>query len=106
MNNSSINSVLGGISIPLGAIMISIFLIQGQAPYESACMGWHFKKTPTGICVFEGKMNAALYVEILDKTLLPFLHESFPDGNHRFMQENDPKHVSKKAQAFYEEKKT
>ena len=37
-------------------------------------------------------MNAPLFVQILDGTL-PFLAEVFPSG-HRFMQDNDPKHMS------------
>ena len=47
-------------------------------------------------------MNAPLFVQILDQTLLPFLREVYPDG-HRFMQDNDPKHTSKLAQRFLEE---
>ena len=53
----------------------------------------------TGICIFEGIMDAPAYVEILQKTLLPFVHEVFPDG-HRFMQNNDPKHNSKVGKDF------
>lgn len=49
--------------------------------------------------------HSHLYVEILDKMLLPLLHETFPDENLCFMLYNDPKHGSKKAQAFYEGKK-
>lgn len=46
-------------------------------------------------------MNAPLFVEILKKTLLPFLRERLPEG-HRFMMDNDPKHTSKLAKEFLE----
>ena len=40
---------------------------------------------------------------ILDSTLLSFLEEAYPDG-HKFMQDNDPKHTSRHAKLFIEEK--
>ena len=53
----------------------------------------------TAICIFEGKMNAALFVQILDRTLLRFIRDRLPD-HHKYMQENDPKHISDLAQSF------
>ena len=41
-------------------------------------------KGPTKICIFDGIMDAELYVKILESTLLPFIAEKFPDG-HRLM---------------------
>ena len=55
----------------------------------------------TGICIFEGIMNAELYVKILISALLPFLRDVYPDG-HKFMQGNDPKHTSNYAKRFYD----
>ena len=37
---------------------------------------------PTAVCIFEGRLNAPLFVQILDKTLLPFVKEVFPEGHH------------------------
>ena len=53
----------------------------------------------TSICIFEGIMDASLYIEVLEATLLPFLSLVYPDG-HRFMADNDPKHTSKDAKEF------
>ena len=47
----------------------------------------------TRIVMFTGIMNAQRYTQILDKGLIPFLSEYFPDG-HRLQQDNDPKHNS------------
>ncbi len=42
-------------------------------------------KGSTGICIFSGILKAPLYVQILEQTLLPFLHDVFANG-----QDNDP----------------
>ena len=37
-------------------------------------------------------MHAPLFVQILDRTLLPFIEEVFPSG--QFMQDHNPNHMS------------
>ena len=44
-------------------------------------------------------MNSQFYQEILDQKLVPFINTVFPDG-HRFVQDNDPKHVSRSTKDF------
>ena len=40
-------------------------------------LGWVYRGA-TKACTFEGIMDAPLFCEILQKTLIPFLHKKFP----------------------------
>ena len=55
---------------------------------------------PSPIVIFEGKMDADGYINVLEAGLKPFLAESSVPV--KFMQDNDPKHTSRKAKDWLE----
>ena len=57
----------------------------------------------TDIAIFSGIMDAEFYVKLLDCCLVPFIRDTFHSCEHRCMQDYDPKHVSLRAQCFFEE---
>lgn len=48
-------------------------------------------------------MDAELYIDILDKFVVPFIRDVYPSC-HRFMQDNDLKHTSRRASEFFDSK--
>ena len=48
-------------------------------------------------------MKAELFIDILDKMLLSFIDEVYPNG-HKLMQDNDPKHMSVMAKQWLVDK--
>ena len=56
----------------------------------------------TGICTFDGIMDAPFYMNILKKTLFPFVKDVFPNGL-RLMADNDSKHTSNVAKQLLED---
>uniref|UniRef100_A0A1X7SXC3 Tc1-like transposase DDE domain-containing protein n=1 Tax=Amphimedon queenslandica TaxID=400682 RepID=A0A1X7SXC3_AMPQE len=57
-------------------------------------------KGKTPIVIFEGKMNATCFIEVLNAGLVPYLNKV--DSNPRFMQDNDPKHSSRRVASWME----
>jgi hypothetical protein len=52
------------------------------------------------LCVVEQKLNANVYVNILEQVMLPFVAQAFPN-NFTFQQDNCPIHTSAIAQNWF-----
>ena len=87
----------------LTRLYLFLFFCRAKRPIKVHVWGGISVRGPTGICIFEGKMDAPMYVHNLQNTLKPFIDEVYPNSPPRFMQDNDPKHTSKLAQEFFDE---
>ena len=56
-------------------------------------MGGSSLRGHIGIYIFTGIMDRYAYVEILEKTLFPFIWDVYPES-HYLMADNNPKHNS------------
>ena len=56
----------------------------------------------TGVCIFEGIMDALLYIQLLEQTLMLSLKKVFPDS-YWFMADNHPKYTSNAAMKFLQD---
>ena len=68
-------------------------------PLKVHVWGGISKHRPTELVIFEGIMDAVLYCQILETSLLPFIRNTLPA--HRFQQDNDLKHTSRYVKQFY-----
>lgn len=65
--------------------------------HVSAGISWYGK---TDVHIFTDNLNADLYVQILQNTIIPCANDIFGDLKWTLLQDNDPKHKSKKVVDF------
>ena len=71
-------------------------------PYKVHVWGGISKRGATYMVIFDGIMESTFYVHLLQQGLVDFIRNTFPDGC-RFQQDNDPKHMSIIAHAYFAE---
>ena len=55
----------------------------------------------TKLYIFESTMNAEVYVQTLEESLIPSMQKLFGEDHYSIMQDNDPKHTSKLARIYF-----
>lgn len=67
---------------------------------QNFCLGWALEKKSNKSFLFSGKNEWPVYVEMLKKKHFPEIRSTF--GNRwKFQHDNDPKHTSRVAKAFF-----
>ena len=68
-------------------------------PFQVDVWAGILRKGATDIHIFSRIMDSVYYPGILKHHLIPFITSTYPDS-HCFMQDNDPKHVSRSTAQF------
>ena len=72
-------------------------------PLKVNVWGGISKKGATNVIIFTSIMDAEKCTQILSAGLLPFAEKEFSDMKFQFQQDNDPKHTSRHAKAYFAE---
>ncbi len=72
--------------------MLNLYFYRAKHPCKVHIWAGISCEGKTPIIIFEGKMNATGYINVLESGLIPYLNTI--NSNPRFMQDNDPKHTS------------
>ena len=67
-------------------------------PFKIHVWGGISCRGATPLVLFTGKLCATKLLEIFEVGLVPFVKEEFEGEEHRFMQDNDPKHTINRKQ--------
>ena len=68
-------------------------------------MGGNFLRSKSKLVVVKGTLNAAEYVDMLSRALLPFIEDHHPEGCI-FQQDNAPAHTAQHTRDFFMESGT
>jgi len=72
------------INIRTHVITIIFSIFRAKHPVKVHVWAGISRRGKTGVCIFEGTMDATLYIKILEKTLIPFVESVYPNS-HRLM---------------------
>jgi hypothetical protein len=61
------------------------------------------RRGATSIIIFENFLDSKGFKRLIERSVLPFVRNEFPDG-HRLYMDNDPKHTSRYTKFFLETK--
>jgi hypothetical protein len=71
---------------------------------EGPCAsGWISAQGPGALCVVEERLNANVYIRILNEIMLPSVVQVFPHNNYLFQQDNCSIHTSALVQNWIRE---